>query len=238
MPKCVSFTRRKMANFEHGLGARQETENDLISHSADLFRLPQVEGSMLDGRTTVHYPIERGDTKDSQNFTFKIPSQGAQYFMISATRLFMRLSVQRATGVDLHAADKVAPVTGILGSLFKSVDVEVNGLPVPQLSNNYAMYKDYIEHLITFDKGVNEGHLQCSRFYMDEKLKFDVFDDTNEGFKNRSAMCAGSVQFDVMGPLNCDLTQVCVNGEKYFFLLDFQTCFSSSATSFFFQDLS
>jgi len=194
-----------MANsIEHGVGSLQETEHAMMSSMSDLFTMPTVESSMQDGRTTILRPI---DKSSEGPFSFKIPSQGAQYLQLAATRLYMMLRLVNADGTDLTADAKVAPVNLIGSSLFRSIDVEVNGMPIPQLSNMYSNYKAYIETILSYGKEAVDGHLTSSRVEMDQPTMFHVADVTNSGWKERRLVSAKSAKFEAMIPLHCDLMQ-------------------------------
>jgi hypothetical protein len=195
----------KMAtSIEHGIGAMQQTENDMMSTLGELFRKTSHETTMLDGRTNILRPI---DKTNEGPFSFKIPAQGAQYLQLAATRLYMVLRLVNRDGTDLEANAKVAPVNMIGSSLFKSIDVEVNGVPIPHLSNMYSNYKAYLETVLTYGKEAVDGHLACSRVEMDTEGHFDNASITNVGWETRRKIAALSKKFEVMIPVHCDLMQ-------------------------------
>ena len=119
---------------DHGIGALQETDSDLISHASDIFSMPPLEPSMLVGRTQTVKP--RHIHSDGP-FEFDIVPQGPYYVQLAAMRLLATLRLVKADGTDLPANEAVAPVNLIGSSLFQRIDIDIAGVPVPALSNMY-----------------------------------------------------------------------------------------------------
>lgn len=189
---------------EHGFGSLQETDSDVISHAADLFSMPHLENSMVEGRTSTYRPIDKNNDGPYQ---FIIPPQGMQYVQLAATRLFLRLKIVKEDGTDLVAADEVAPINLIGSSMFRSIDIEIGGTPVPELGNMYSNYKAYLETLLSYSAPAQESHLLSCGWLADTAGKFDITTDDNDGYKRRKAMSALSVSFEVMTPVHCDFLQ-------------------------------
>ena len=158
-------------------------------------------------------------------FQFLIESQGMDYIHLSQTRLFLQIKVTKANGTNLDANTNVAPINLIGNSLFKSIDIEIGGVPVTELGNMHANLKAYIETILSYSHPALESHLKASIFKMDKAAKFEDFDpetpDTpatqnqalvrghicNRGFYDRKAIFAGSKSVQIMTPVHCDFLQ-------------------------------
>lgn len=190
---------------DHGIGSLQETDSDLISHASDIFSMPLLEPSMLVGRTTTIKPTNQ---QSEGPFEFRIVPNGPYYVQLAAMRLLAVLRLVNADGSDIAAADEaVAPVNLIGSSLFKSIDIDIAGVPVPDLSNMYANYKAYFETILSYSKTAAESHVLCSRFHMDDSGKFEDHVTGNAGWEQRRKFSASSKKFQVMIPINSDFIQ-------------------------------
>ena len=195
------------AAFEHGAGGLQETETSMMSSMASIFDAPIYETSMVSGKTTIIHPT---NTDSAGPFTFEIPKQGTQYLHLAATRVYMLLQLERTDGTPhVHNNDEpVAPVNLIGSSLFKSMDVSVNHVLVPEFGNNYSGYKAYNETLLSYSNCAVESHLNCSRWNQDAYGHYDrLTADPNSPFLARERTCRNSIPFELMMPLNCDFFQ-------------------------------
>lgn len=189
---------------DHGVGSLQETDSDIISHATDIFSMPVLEPSMIVGRTTTVKPT---NAENEGPFEFRIVPQGPLYVHLAAMRALLVLRLVNEDGTDITAADKVAPVNLIGSSLFKSIDIDIAGVPVPDLSNMYSNYKAYFETILSYSKTAAESHVLCSRFHMDKEALFDTHDDSNKGWDDRSKYAAESKKFQVMIPIHSDFIQ-------------------------------
>lgn len=201
---------------DHGVGSLQETIPDMQAHASDLFTMPSQEISMVSGRTTVYRPV---DKTNEGPFEFLVESQGMDYIHLAATRLFLQLKITNADGSDLAAGAIVAPVNLVGNSIFKSIDIDIGGIAVPELGNMNANYKAYIESLLSYSHPAIASHLRASIFVNDTEGKFEEFTPSkagtttvdpvqgNDGFHDRKMLFEKSKSVQVMTPVHCDFLQ-------------------------------
>ena len=69
-----------------GVGSLQVTENDVLSHSCDLFKPLTREISILEGKEIFIHP---GNGQTSRGpYTFEIPTQGEAYINLASAQLW------------------------------------------------------------------------------------------------------------------------------------------------------
>ena len=189
-----------------GLGSLTVTENDVLSASTEIFAPPEKEVSMVMGRNTVLKPLNKSD---SGPFEFDIQGKTGQYLQLSSLRLHIKLRVLKADGKDLLDADKIALCNLPGGSLFSQIEIEINGKPVPSLTNTHAAYKQYLETICSYGFNARKSHLECSGFEMDTPHKFTDFaaNGVNLGHNTRRLLIEKSRVFDLCFPIQSDFLQ-------------------------------
>jgi hypothetical protein len=158
-----------MANLSHGIGALQLTEDAMSSESVELFRPLTEEIALLNSRTL---PIQPHAINDSGPLEFTITPQGDSYIDLSATRLYVKIQVYPgADNTELAATDQVAIINLCGNSLFNTIDIDLNGKSIPELTNTNTHIKGYIETLMSYTP--NTHHLEATGWAMDEVGAFD-----------------------------------------------------------------
>lgn len=191
-----------------GVGNNLVTETDVMSHASDLFSPSSQEISMLDGR---YINFRRLNENNEGPFVFNLNPQGMQYLQLSSARLFIEGKIVDDKGKDLLAADNgKMGLTNLPGSaMFSSIDIAIDGVPFPELSNKYSNYKGYLETVLTYSPENARGHLAAAHFFMDTATKFDTFDTTvNEGHVARAKLVNESAKLQISTPLASDFFQL------------------------------
>lgn len=196
---------------KHGGGAMQNTENGVIADAADLFAPVFIEKSIIDGSETMYRPLNRSNEGPIE---FNIKPMGMKYFLPKNTYLHAQLKITLANGDDMPADSTAAFVNMALNSLFKSIDIEIGGVPCPDLGNSFANYKAYFETVLTYSENAENGHLRASHFRMDTANAFQDYNIAdanvphNQGYRKRRHECreSRSIQADV--PIHCDFFQL------------------------------
>jgi hypothetical protein len=193
------------------VGSLQLTENDVISHSIDIFRPVSQEVSMTGGKTISIRPISM--SQDGP-FEFQIHPRGDyQYIELSKTRLYMKLKIVKADGTNT-AANICG--TNLLGSsLFKQVDIEIGGKLIPDLTNTHFHYKTYLETILSYSETARQSHLKAHHWTPDDAGAFDdvkwgatdTEQSKNTGYVERCKTGKDSKLFEIMFPLHSDFLQ-------------------------------
>ncbi len=156
-----------------------------------------------------------------QPLEFTIPAENNVYRDLNNTMLEVTCQVVQANGDALLNTAAVAPVNLLLHSLFKSVEVQLNGKRVSD-ANNYYSERAYVETLLSYPetvlntRGVCEGWCKDDAESMSSVVLADQAGDAqanppvpaikaNKGFVKRNRWCATSRQMKLLGRLHSDL---------------------------------
>ena len=118
--------------------------------------------------------------------------------------LHVQVKVTRANGDDLDLVDPVGPVNNWLHSLFRQVDVYLNGTLVTPSTNTYAYM------LLSYGTDAKVTQLTSQLWHKDTATHMDAVEivegpAANRGFVARRANIVRSRVVDLMGRLHVDL---------------------------------
>ena len=196
----------------------------------DLFSIPPTQLSLEKGRWIDYRPLSSVQNDDSA-ITYLI-SGTDEYIDLSKTILVVGGKVTAADGNELSGGGQanVAPVNNFLHSLFRQVDVYLNGKQVTPAMGTYA-YRSYIETLLNYDVSAKKSQLSSALYYKDTPGKMDdkgglpepletkvtLKDGTvvnkwirtdgtgNQGFAKRYEFIKNSNKFVLSGPIFSDV---------------------------------
>ena len=109
----------------------------------DIFSPIQKEDTMHDGKEIYIFP--QGAITDTGPYDFLIPSDGNEFTALPFTRLHGEIEVVKSDGTPLTATELNAPVNLFPQSLFRQIEVYVNGKQVADLSTPTYGYKAFIQ---------------------------------------------------------------------------------------------
>ena len=139
----------------------------------DLFRVPPTQQSLERGRWIDYAPISSVQNPDSA-ITFLIAGTD-EYIDLSKTILTVTGNIMKKDGttkLDGGAQSNVAPVNNFLHSLFRQVDVYLNGKQVTPAMGTYA-YRSYIETLLNYDVSAKQSQFSSALYYKDTAGEMD-----------------------------------------------------------------
>ena len=138
----------------------------------DLFSVPPTQQSLERGRWIDYAPLSSVENPDSA-ITYLIAGTD-EYIDLSKTILTVRGEVTKGDGTKLTGGGQtdVAPVNNFLHSLFKQVDVYLNGKQVTPAMGTYA-YRAYIETLLNYDASAKESQFTSALYYKDTATQMD-----------------------------------------------------------------
>ena len=201
----------------------------------DLFSVPPTQQSLERGRWIDYAPLSSVQNPDSA-ITFLIAGTD-EYIDLSKTILTVTGKVTLKDGTTKLAGGgqtNVAPVNNFLHSLFRQVDVYLNGKQVTPAMGTYA-YRSYIETLLNYDVSAKESQFSSALYYKDTATKMDengslpssktitlksaavdgasndvevsipVPGTGNQGFAKRSKFITNGNQFVLSGPIFADI---------------------------------
>ena len=138
----------------------------------DLFSVPPTQLSLEKGRWIDYRPLSSVQNPDSA-ITFLIAGTD-EYIDLSKTILYVEGKVTAGNGDPLSGGTQtnVAPVNNFLHSLFKQVDVYLNGKQVTPAMGTYA-YRSYIETLLNYDVSAKKSQLSSALYFKDTAGQMD-----------------------------------------------------------------
>ena len=140
----------------------------------DLFSVPPTQQSLERGRWIDYAPLSSVQNPDSA-ITFLIAGTD-EYIDLSKTILTVTGKVTLKDGTTKSAGggqSNVAPVNNFLHSLFRQVDVYLNGKQVTPAMGTYA-YRSYIETLLNYDVSAKESQFSSALYYKDTAGEMDL----------------------------------------------------------------
>lgn len=171
----------------------------------DLFTIPPTQVVIDNSQWIEYQPIST--ISSTAPIEFQITGS-ENYLDLTKTMLFIKLKITKANGGNLTADEKIAPVNNFLQSLFKQVDVFLNGIQVTQSTGTYS-YKSMLETLLNYGFSAKSSHLTAGLYYKDTAGAMDETDCTNEGdnkgLQTRYSFTKESYIVDLWGPLHCDM---------------------------------
>ena len=188
----------------------------------DLFSVPPTQQSLERGRWIDYAPLSSVENPDSA-ITYLIAGTD-EYIDLSKTILTVRGEITKGDGSTLTGGGQtdVAPVNNFLHSLFKQVDVYLNGKQVTPAMGTYP-YRAYIETLLNYDVSAKKSQFTSALYYKDTATQMDqagalpktvndasgnklrVPGTGNQGFAKRSAFVQNGKQFVLSGPIFADI---------------------------------
>ena len=171
---------------------------EVKNSSLCLFDKPPVQTDFLNNQVVDYYPLT--DVGSGNPLEFTVPGTGDDYIDPNGIQLFIRAKVTEADGKTAITPDhKAGPINLPLASFFSDAYLHLGESQIEGGSAMYA-YRAYFHTVLQFQPEAQRSHMVASGWYKDEAGKFD--NETNLGFKKRSALIANSKSFELMGPLH------------------------------------
>ena len=196
-----------------GIGSLEKTKHDVLSSALNFFSKSTVEPYMESGSKAYVWPVSR--TNDSGPFDFDIPSGGHnQFFQTHDIRLNGSFRIVRADNGEpitqaLHA-DHVGLVNNYPHSLWKSIEIHINGQLISSLSGNHYAHKSFLENLLSYDEQtmntITADYLWKSPT-IDDEANYHVLDHHAKS-KEMAAKGHGGAALNFSIPLNFDFIHV------------------------------
>jgi hypothetical protein len=129
--------------------------------------------SSIDGKT-IEFNLERYDA--------------ANVYVIQETYCEVTVKILKSDGTSVPGTNKVvAPVNNILHSLFESVRLTINDVPITVSPNHYP-YKAYITNCLTYGPSAKSAQLSCQGWYSDMGNHMGPVPGTNAGYTERNQL--------------------------------------------------
>ena len=172
----------------------------------DIFSVPPTQLTIEKNIVTEHRPLST--LTETSTIEFSLGSAIDEYIHLRETMLYMKIRVNLtpATGATITAADwkKIQPVNNLLHSLFRTVDLEIEGKSINQAPQTYA-YKAYFESMLGFTDEAKLGYLTAAGWFNDEVNKAAIDEDIDLFTPGTVAADGTGKSIELMGKLHLDL---------------------------------
>ncbi len=159
--------------------AEQKSE-EWSTSELDLFNLPPTQVAIEEGKWIQINPRE---VNDSYSIKFEYTAGNGLYLDLAKSYISFQVKIDGTTA-DLN---KAGPVNNFAHSLFKQIDLEINGQMVTSSSPFYP-YESILTVLTNYGKEAGTTQLEVSGFSKDTAGQMDVLDlaGANKGLKKRA----------------------------------------------------
>ena len=158
--------------------------------SMDVFSGKNVQHDIEEGLWETHAPLA-----NIQNGVVEFKVEGSKSFIdLQNTYIVVKARIKNADNSNLTNDKDVSVINYLAATLWKTVDVKLNGDQLVSCSN-YA-YRSILKILTSFGGNSKKTWLQAGLYYKDTAEKFNDLTNTNEGFKFRKEHFADSRQVE------------------------------------------
>ena len=173
----------------------------------DIFTVPPTQLTVDRDLVTEHRPISI--LNSNSVIQFVIPTAVDEYLQLTETLLNLKLkiNIKKKTGsgnITDAEWNKITPVNNFLHSIFKQVDLEIEGKSITLAPQTYA-YKAFFETLLGFTEDAKNSYLSASGWYNDSSDKTFQTSRTSILKPNPIAGSGEGKIIKLMGKLHLDL---------------------------------
>ena len=173
-----------------GLGTFVTEDHEMGSSGLDLFTLPPIDKSQVDG-TNKEYLLQANITNEGP-YEFIIPNDSYEYIPMSEIYLKGTFRIIKADGTDLadDDKDKFTLCNNFPQTLFQQVEVSINGQVVNDLSTSNYPYKSFIENHLSYDHDLKRTALWAREMYIEDPIGHETnlatgLAQAGKGFRKR-----------------------------------------------------
>lgn len=150
---------------KRGIGTLICDDVELTAGNFDLFTPIVPENVLRNGLTIDLNPIN--SINDSGPYEFSIPRDPDHYIYLPLTRLYGTVQVVKLDGTALTTVEKTSICNLFPQSLFKQMEIEVEGTQVNDISSSTYAIKAFIETALSYNGEAKSTHLAMSGWQVD-----------------------------------------------------------------------
>ena len=159
---------------KRGIGTMISDDVEMTTGNLDLFTPIIPEKVLLYGNTIELNPVN--SISDSGPFEFHISRDPDHYLYLPLTRLYGTVRVVKLNGDELTTADETSVCNLFPQSLFKQMEIEVEGVQVNDISTSTYALKAYLETILTYSGEAKDTHLKMAGWITDSVGKENATD--------------------------------------------------------------
>jgi hypothetical protein len=179
-----------------GTGTFVTDATELTTSHLDLYTAPVVDNVLQSGHTVEIYPSNA--LTDNGPYEFYIPRDPDHYIQLPLTRLYGTVRVVKLDGTDMTDAEKSSVCNMFPHSLFKQVEIEVEGKQINDLSSSTYPIKAFMETVLTYGKDAQDTHLTLEGFYEDDWQNADKGAENAGWVLRRTGIAAKNYHFSMI----------------------------------------
>ena len=188
-----------------------------VSSRLMIFDLPPTEVGIQKIQDVEYRPIAQ--ITNNSPIEYSIPASGSFYKDLRNMTQKMKIQILHADGTPLVKDEKIGFINQILQSVWKNVDIYLEGHLMTSSDTNYA-YRSMFQTLLNYGYEAKMSQLQSEMFYKDSAGGMDANDPTgggNTGLFARYKLTNESSVVQLEGPLMTDLNyldRLLINGVR------------------------
>ena len=197
-----------------------EDSKECLNSELDLFEIPPTQTSIGDSFYINYFPITSLDRGGPIEFIIKTGDD--VYLDLENTILYTKsrilkrdgTAIAKTTEADAKPATLVCPINLFHSTMFRNIEVFINGR-LASTNDNLSAYRAYMETLLTYSKEAKTDQLRCALFYEDDGEDLDWIDDeidaddeadaSNCGLYRRFQRTKYSRYFETWGRIHSEL---------------------------------
>jgi len=175
---------------------------ECMKSELDLFQPPSIQTNILKNEEVAYKPIT--SLENQSVIEFACYGHADTYLDLSSINLCLKFQITKNDGSPYKETDVDQPgmVNNMLHSLFRQVNISLNGKNINSTDGNYS-YRAYIEQLLNYGDDAYKTHLQLPGWTLEPK-NLDTL-AANDGLKTRSNLTKNSSIVEVYGKLHADM---------------------------------
>lgn len=191
---------------KRGIGTLICDEVEMTTGNLDFFTPIITENVLKYGTDIELFPVNA--LTDSGPFEFQIARDPDHYIDLPLTRLSGTITVTKLDGSPLTDVETISICNFFPHTLFKQIEIEVEGTQINDISSSTYPIKAYLETILTYGSEAKSSHLQMAGWSTDTINKEES--ETAESFKKRKELIKNkNYHFNII--LHCDFFHI----EKY-----------------------
>lgn len=173
---------------KRGSGTFVTDNTELTTGNLDIYTAPVTEHVLRSGLTVELNPINA--LTDSGPYEFQLSRDPEHYTYLPLTRLYGTVKVVKSDSKELTATDDVSICNMFPQTLFKQIEIEVEGKQVNDISSSTYPIKAFMETVLTYGSDAKITHLVSAGWSQDQTGKADKLAE-NAGWVERQKKIKG-----------------------------------------------
>lgn len=175
---------------------------ECMKSELDLFKPRILQTNILKTEELSYKPLT--SLENQSVIEFVCHGRGDTYIDLSSINLCVKIQLIKNSGVAYKAEDEGQPsvINNMLHSLFRQVNVNLNGKNINSTDGNYS-YRAYLETLLNFGEDASRTHLELSGYYTDSQNLDDL--KVLDGSIKRAALIKNSTIVELYGKVHADM---------------------------------